>query len=145
MSFRLIYDEDKCVACHACVIACMDQNDTDTARGDTPRRRVETVEYPESGEVVYRSVGCLHCMDAPCVRACPSGCLYKDAETGLTLYHREKCIGCRACESACPNGAAVFGADGLIDKCDGCADRLRSGLESACARVCPMGALQLCL
>ncbi len=40
--------------------------------------------------------------------ACPVGCIYKDAETGLTLYHTDNCIGCHSCAMACPYGAPTF-------------------------------------
>ena len=48
-------------------------------------------------------VGCHHCAEAPCVDACPTGCLFSDDEhVGV---HPEKCIGCRNCVLACPYGA----------------------------------------
>ena len=40
----------------------------------------------------------------PCVTACPVGCLYKDASTGLTRYDTANCIGCHSCAMACPFG-----------------------------------------
>ena len=85
----------------------------------------------------------MHCDNAPCVTACPSGCLYKDPETGLTLYNTQYCIGCHSCAMACPFGAPTFGPDGKMRKYDGCIDRLRAGLEPACVRSCTFGALQL--
>ena len=141
MKTQLVCDTEKCCACYACVIACMDQNDTDVFSGELPRRTVTVTESAATGEVIYRSNGCLHCADAPCVNACPTGCLYKDEGTGLTLYDAEKCVGCRACFRACPHGAVVFGKDGRINKCDGCIERRRAGLEPACVRICPAGAL----
>ena len=48
-------------------------------------------------------VGCHHCAEAPCVDACPTGCLFSDDEhVGV---HPDKCIGCRNCVLACPYGA----------------------------------------
>ena len=43
---------------------------------------------------------------------------------------------------ACPFGAPSFGADGKMRKCDGCVTRIRNGLEPACVRNCPTGALR---
>ena len=52
---------------------------------------------------VSAPVGCHHCADAPCVAACPTGCLYADDDHVGVI--KEKCIGCRNCVLACPYGA----------------------------------------
>jgi Fe-S-cluster-containing dehydrogenase component len=54
----------------------------------------------------------------------------------------ERCIGCHSCSIACPFGVPRFGADGTMQKCDLCSERLKAGLEPACVRVCPTRALQ---
>lgn len=142
-ALKLVFDLDanRCSACGACAIACMDQNDIDPFAGDAPLRVVSPVEAGEKQG--YLSVGCFHCDDAPCIVACPSGCLYKDEETGLTLYDTTYCIGCHSCAMACPFGAPTFGADGKMRKCDGCVTRIRCNLEPACVRNCPTAALRI--
>ena len=135
-------DPDKCTACGACAVACMDQNDIDIEGGETPLRHI--VSFEEDGRRVFMSLSCMHCEDAPCVRGCPTGCLYKDEETGLTLFDANKCIGCHSCAMECPYGAPTFVSIGRREfmlKCDGCVERLRNGLEPACVRACPVGAL----
>ena len=57
------FDPDKCTACGACAIACMDQNDIDMDAGQRPYRRIAQVE--SQTELVYLSAACLHCPDAP--------------------------------------------------------------------------------
>ena len=144
MKNQFIFEESRCVACGACVTACLDQNDLYPLHGDFPFRRCETIEErTATGEhMIYRSVGCMHCADAPCVRACPNKCLFKDEETGFTLYDNRACVGCRRCLKACPYDAPVFPErSGKMEKCDGCVERVRNGLEPACARVCPFQAL----
>ena len=133
---------DRCVACGACAVACMDQNDISLRDGDKPYRSVAAVEHPESPrrEITYISLGCMHCANAPCVTACPVGCLRKN-EMGLTEYVNSACIGCHSCAMACPFGAPTFPAGGKMEKCNGCQVRLEHGLEPACVRVCPTGAL----
>lgn len=43
MKMKLVLDVDKCCACGACAVACMDQNDIDIAHM-TPFRRVADFE-----------------------------------------------------------------------------------------------------
>ena len=95
----------------------------------------------KSTPVSYLSVSCQHCDNARCITACPVGCLFKDSESGLTLYDNSKCIGCHSCAMTCPFGAPSFNSGGKMVKCDGCVERLRYGLPPACVRVCPTGAL----
>ena len=133
-------DPSACSACTACAVACMDQNDVDVFQGESPLRRIISYEPKEGGFLSY-SISCMHCPDAACVRACPTGCLYKDSQTGLTLYHQEKCIGCHSCAAACSYGAPSFRKDGKMFKCDGCVGRLKAGLKPACVHACPSLAL----
>lgn len=145
MKYILDLDISRCSACGACMIACMDQNDTDVAGGAAAFRQVYEVDAGGDGEHKFRylSVSCMHCEDAPCVAACPSACLYKDPDSGMTLFDNTNCIGCHSCAMACPFGAPTFGADGKMTKCDGCIERVKAGLEPACVRICPTKALRL--
>lgn len=139
MEYRFYFDEHRCAACGACVIACMDEHDTDLAAGYPPWR---SVHVTESGpRFRYRSESCLHCADAPCIAACPRGCLRKN-EQGLTVWDNAACVGCRRCLAVCPVAAPHFGPDGKMQKCDGCAARVAAGLHPSCVRVCPTGALR---
>ena len=139
------FDADKCSACGACAIACMDQNNVDVEAGQQPYRKVYRCD--EGDHSVYMSIACLHCPDAPCVTACPVHCLYKDGETGLTLYNTTRCVGCHSCAMACPYGAPSFRPTGekrpreKMEKCDGCHLRIAAGLAPACVHACPTGAL----
>lgn len=144
MKFYLTFDPNKCCACHACVVACMDQNDTDVSNGELPLRKAYDVELKKENELncVYISASCQHCTDAPCIFACPCGCISKDFITGMTINDSKNCIGCRSCAMACPFGAPRFQPNGKMEKCDGCYIRLKNGLEPACVRACSFGALK---
>ena len=72
-------DIDKCVACGACAIACMDQNDCKPEEGEKPFRTVGNAEPFTKDDVIrFMSVGCMHCEDAPCITACPCNVLSKN-------------------------------------------------------------------
>ena len=151
------FDPDRCSACGACAIACMDQNDVETEAGQQPYRKVYQYES-RAGELVSISIACLHCPDAPCVAACPAGVLYKDPETGLTCYDNTNCIGCHSCSMACPYGAISLESIGLPSatsetmaqksmrsvavRCDLCKDWMKREGKSvpACVEACPVHA-----
>lgn len=143
MALKIELDTSRCCACGACAIACMDQNDIDLLTGVRPFRTVFRQETRQTGKIEYYSMACMHCDNAPCVTACPSGCLYKDEKTGFTLYDTQYCIGCHSCAMACPFGAPTFGPDNKMKKCDACIDRLNAGMQPACVRACTFEALQL--
>lgn len=132
-------DMDRCCACGACAVACMDQNDIEITE-EHPLRKVFAMEGTNGH--AYISMACMHCEDAPCIVACPVGCLSKD-ERGLTVYDSTSCISCHSCAMACPFGAPTYNRFGKMQKCDGCAERLSHGLEPACVRTCSLGALKV--
>ena len=109
---KIDLDMERCCACGACAIACMDQNNIEPEEGMRPFRTVFRDDWEEDGKAQYFSIACMHCDNAPCVLACPVGCIYKDAQTGYTLFDNTNCIGCHSCAMACPFGAPAFGKDG---------------------------------
>ena len=145
MTCRLVFKPEECVACYACVIACIDQKDTDTGAGERPCRK--PLEYDKLWDADARrralAAACLHCVGASCIPACPEGCIVRDEETGFVGYDDDTCSGCGACMEACAFGAITFSVDGKVRKCDGCMERVRRGLEPACTLTCPTHALIL--
>ena len=141
------FDQEKCTACGACAVACMDQNDTDLKAGERPLRTVYKKETPDG--TICISESCRHCEDARCIEACPWKCISRDEETGLVIYDDTSCTGCAKCMRACRYRAISFrkDRDGFpkMRKCDGCIGRLRAGLEPACTLNCPTGALKCIL
>lgn len=86
---------------------------------------------------------CLHCIDPSCASVCPVGALYKDKVNGVVKYDKEKCIGCRYCQVACPFGIPKFewsSNSPRIVKCQLCNHRYQEGKYSACCEFCPTGA-----
>jgi formate dehydrogenase iron-sulfur subunit len=84
----------------------------------------------------------MHCLEPTCVSVCPVGALKKTPE-GPVVYDSTLCRGCRYCIMACPFGVPKYQWDRaipVIGKCVMCPDRVRAGLPTACASVCPTGA-----
>jgi len=86
---------------------------------------------------------CKHCANAPCQEACPTGSIIR-TEFDTVYVQQEICNGCGYCVVACPFG--VIERDGYRDhtahKCTLCYDRLKDGLEPACAKACPTDSIQ---
>ncbi|AFZ73453.1 4Fe-4S dicluster domain-containing protein [Natronobacterium gregoryi] len=114
------FDPEKCMGCHACTVSCRVRNDTDT---DGPKwRRMEHVsegEFPNYEEVSI-SMSCFHCSEPPCRDVCPTHAIEKRESDGIVTVNQDACIGCHYCGYACPFGAAVYGDDGLLEKCHLC-------------------------
>ena len=140
------FDPKACSACQACAVACIDENDLPRGRGKVCAWRSVTETEKKTGQrwtFSRKMHGCMHCAKARCMEVCPVGCFTR--ERGLVLANKEACIGCGKCAQACPFDAIRFDADGRIEKCDGCIDRVRHGLRPACEQICPPQALRFIL
>jgi formate dehydrogenase iron-sulfur subunit len=91
---------------------------------------------------------CKHCTHAACLDVCPTGALWR-TEFGTVVVQDDVCNGCGYCVPACPYGVIERrrGPDGdkavgLAQKCTLCYDRLKGGLEPACAKACPTDSIQ---
>jgi formate dehydrogenase iron-sulfur subunit len=87
---------------------------------------------------IFMSDVCKHCVDAPCLEACPTGSIIR-TEFDTVFVQQDICNGCGYCQPACPFGVVEVDrqGDGKAHKCTLCYDRLRDGLEPACAKACP--------
>ena len=138
--YGFAFDIERCVQCHACEVACKSLNGIEA--GISWRKVVDLWkgQYPD---VTNRSIsfGCMHCSEPACEAVCPADAITKHPEYGAVLVDRDKCIGCHSCFLACPFDIPQFGADGKMQKCDLCVDRLSLEKEPMCAATCPSGAL----
>jgi formate dehydrogenase iron-sulfur subunit len=81
---------------------------------------------------------CKHCANAPCHEACPTGAIIR-TEFDTVYVQQDICNGCGYCIVACPFGVIARDEQGdhHAHKCTLCYDRLKDGLEPACAKACP--------
>ncbi len=139
-----IFDISRCFGCNGCTAACANVNASPD--GLFLRSVHKLPPFDMHHNTIYLSVSCNHCENAPCVNACPSNAIYKEAKQGLVLHNPEECLGCRFCQMACPYDAIKWNSDlKIISKCNLCHHRLENGLEPACVETCFSGALSLSL
>lgn len=142
MTLGFYHNQERCIGCGACQVACKDKFDIQAAGPRT--RRVDTYEsgdFPNCG-IFTTSISCNHCDDPACVRVCPTGAMYKRDEDGLVLHDDDRCIGCRSCAMGCPYGAPQYlESKGIVVKCDMCYAIRDQGGMPACVGACSQRAL----
>jgi formate dehydrogenase iron-sulfur subunit len=153
-----LIDTTKCIGCKACQVACMEWNDlrddigTNVGSYDNPPdltdrswtvMRFTEYENPKGDlEWLIRKDGCMHCADPGCLKACPSPGAIVQYANGIVDFHEENCIGCGYCVTGCPfDVPRISKRDKKAYKCTLCSDRVAVGLEPACIKACPTGAL----
>ena len=158
-------DTSLCIGCKACEVACKEWNalpadeltltgqsyDNTGALSATTWRHVAFVERldarpteqePFQSNWLMMSDVCKHCERAGCLEACPTGALFR-TEFGTVVVQQDICNGCGYCVPACPFGVVTLNEyDGKAHKCTLCYDRLKGGLEPACAKACPTDSIQ---
>jgi len=101
---------------------------------------VESKESPL--EWLIRKDGCMHCEDPGCLKACPSPGAIVQYANGIVDFISENCIGCGYCVKGCPfDVPRISQKDNKAYKCTLCSDRVAVGLEPACVKTCPTGAI----
>ncbi|MDI6704250.1 MAG: 4Fe-4S dicluster domain-containing protein [bacterium] len=158
----MLLDLTKCMACRGCQVACKQWNELPAEKTkffsgpgyqnpkDLSSNTWTLVKFVEkqmvNGEIkwLFRKHQCMHCTDAACVKNCPVNAAIRTDE-GFVVFNQKECIGCGTCVSVCPfNVPHLDGGigEGKSKKCFGCMDRVSNGLEPACAKACPTGAIR---
>ncbi|MFH1216654.1 MAG: 4Fe-4S dicluster domain-containing protein [Pseudomonadota bacterium] len=155
----ILVTPETCIGCRGCQTACKSWNQLpgvstkNTGTFQNPPDLASTTfniirfsELPSEKKDVrwlFVSRRCMHCEEAGCMQICPApGALFRTKE-GAVAFDRDKCIGCKLCVNACPFDVPRFDAvEGKVAKCHLCFDRTEAGLEPACTKTCPTGALK---
>jgi Fe-S-cluster-containing dehydrogenase component/formate-dependent nitrite reductase membrane component NrfD len=138
--YGFVIDQNRCIGCHACTVACKEEHNVAVGVFRTWVKYIEKGAFPD----VSRHFGvmrCNHCEAAPCVEICPTSALFR-RDNGIIDFDNSRCIGCKSCMQACPYDALYIDPNtNTAAKCNFCAHRVENGLEPACVIVCPTQAI----
>ncbi len=87
----LLIDEDLCVGCDNCEVACAETHD-----GTSRLKRKAGPTFAQ----IHVPTSCRHCEDPHCMKDCPPDAIRRSA-TG-EVYIQDNCIGCGNCVENCP-------------------------------------------
>ena len=157
MQWAIIIDKEECIGCYACAVACKLEHNLPpypvhpplgNPKGPELIRVVHLGPEPHDDGIhqYFQPILCMHCADAPCIKACPCSAIYRDIETGIVLVDKHECTGCRSCLEVCPYGAPQF-YDDRAYLCDLCIHRIgarrQKGRYTACEAACPARAIHI--
>jgi Fe-S-cluster-containing dehydrogenase component len=166
----VLYDSTRCVGCGGCAAACKEAHglpwDEPRELTNTTKSLVKTRQLarplPNGERSAFVKRQCMHCVDPSCVSVCVLGALHKEGQgkrdmggerkgTGIVLYDKDLCLGCRYCQIACAFAIPKFEWHETyprIVKCELCRHRADPAGEGplgvanpACCQVCPAEAL----
>jgi Fe-S-cluster-containing dehydrogenase component len=151
-----IIDVEKCENCNNCFLSCKDEfvnNDWPGYSLSQPEHGQKwiNIQGKERGhypliDIAYLPVPCMHCDDAPCIKAAKNGVIYKRAD-GIVIIDPIKSKGQSHLIDVCPYNAIWWNSEKEIpQKCTLCAHLLDDGWgKTRCVQSCPTGALGVLL
>ena len=159
-----LIDTTRCTACRGCQVACKQWNKLPATKtynwgsyqnpADLSFSTFKVVRFREviaGGKLKWYFFPdqCRHCLEPPCkdtAEGYVDGAVVQDEATGAVVYTgRTRLLSSSAFEEvrqSCPyNIPRQDSATGLVAKCTMCFDRISNGLEPACVKACPTGAM----
>jgi Fe-S-cluster-containing dehydrogenase component len=134
--YGIAVDTSRCIGCHACRVACQNQNRLSFHEQYNKIEDRETGTYPAYARE-FVPMQCNHCENAPCQRVCPTAATYTTKE-GVVLVDPKLCVGCKYCVEACPYKMRTMDhARGIVEKCRLCYELIKEGGVPACVSTCP--------
>ncbi len=113
---------------------------------------IQSVTVEHGGQSVDLNIPrrCLHCDNPPCANLCPWGAARREA-SGTVSIDADICLGGAKCRTVCPwhipqrqTGVGLYldllpryAGNGVMYKCDRCADVVARGGTPACIEACP--------
>jgi Fe-S-cluster-containing dehydrogenase component len=150
----LVIDVEKCENCQNCFLACKDEhvgNDWPGCSAPQPDHGHKWIsvggkergQYPFI-DVAYLPVPCMHCDDAPCIRAAKDGAIYKRPDN-IVIIDPVKAKGQKNVVKACPYDVIWWNEElDIPQKCTLCAHLLDAGwTKTRCVQSCPTTALSM--
>lgn len=157
----IFIDTSKCTACRGCQMACKQWNKNGTEKtsnrgshqnppdlSSTTFKVVRFTETEENGKPAWYFFPdqCRHCLEPPCKETADTavkGAIIKDEETGSVFYtDKTKMLKSAEITTSCPyNIPRVDKKSNRLFKCTMCLDRIKNGLQPACVKTCPTGAM----
>jgi ferredoxin len=86
--YGFIIDQRKCIGCHACTVACKEENPAPLGVNRTWVKYIEKGTFPDTRRY-FTVMRCNHCDNAPCVTICPTVALYRRPD-GIVDFDGER-------------------------------------------------------
>ena len=147
------FDQNKCLSCNTCTVACKDWNQVNP--GPARWRTAKTYETEKEPMFFPLAMGCNHCAKPACVSDCKAGAIIKSPD-GIVEIDRNKCKNLKACIVACPFNMLQIADDNQepdrltgwqtrhpAQKCNFCIDRIEKGGQPVCVQACPTFAVEM--
>ena len=135
IEYGIITNNDDCVGCNLCEVACKQENKITSGHGFIRAFCASEVNGERQGGCLI--VHCSHCVKPLCIGACSQQAIVKRND-GIVQIVKELCNGCAACIKACPVGAIQYDNEKkLVRKCNLCSVRLKNAFFPACVTACP--------